>query len=316
LRQLFNRMPVPVTAAALFLCLALAGEQVVAHRKFAKNILARADVTKTIEYRAAKWAEANLSGVRVMLPGSIGQWANAFTELRQFSGGSWSMAFNPAQQRGLRAIYNGGGSAQIDARVSLGWLKAYGVGAVGVSGPRSSEFWKGYTHPEKFDGILPVLWREDDVTIYQVPQRSASLGHVIPESAIARDPAAIDQYVAALDDPALPLAELEWQDRNHIRIRTAASPGQAVAVQVSYHPGWHAKVNGQRRMVQPDGLRLMWIRPECNGPCNVELDYDGGWELRICRYLSFAALASLLLLPILDRKDRRGGSKIRESAST
>jgi hypothetical protein len=310
-RRLLEKAPTSLKAALLFLILAVAGEQIVSLRRFAKIILAPVDVTTTIEYQASKWAEANLPGVRVMLPGSIAQWANAFTELRQFSGSSWSIAVNPIQQRGFREIYNG------DAQVSLSWLKAYGVGAVAVSGPHSSEFWKAFQHPEKFEGVLPVLWREDDVTIYRVPQRFASLAHVIPESAVARDPEATEQYIAALDDPSLPLAELEWQGRNHINIRTAASPRQAIFVQVTYHPGWRAKVNGQARQIQQDGLGLMWIRPECNGPCNVELDYDGGWELRICRYLSFAAMASLLLFPILvlGRKARRGGSKTLESAS-
>jgi hypothetical protein len=252
-----------------------------------------------------------------MLPGSIAQWANAFTELQQFSGSSWSMPYNLTQQRGLREIYKGGETAERDARVSLAWLKAYGAGAVGVSGPHSSEFWKSYiVHPAKFEGILPVLWREDDVTIYRVPQRTPSLAHVMPENAIARSPAALEQYDAALDDPSLPPAEMEWQGRNHIGIRTTASPGQVVSVQVSYHPGWHAKVNGRARPIEPDWLGLMWIRPECNGPCNAELDYDGGWELRICRYLSFAAMASLFLIPMLDRKVRRGGSKVPESASS
>jgi hypothetical protein len=138
---------------------------------------------------------------------------------------------------------------------------------------------------------------------------------VMPESAIARRPAALEQYVAALDDPSLPLAEMEWHGRNHIHVRTTASPGQVVSMQVSYHPGWHAKVNGQARPIEADWLGLMWFRPECNGPCDVELVYDGGWELRICRYLSFAAMASLMLIPMLRRKVRRGGLKIQESAS-
>jgi len=315
-RSGLEKLPVSLKALALFVVLALAGKQIVAHRKFAKAVLLSADVTTTIEYRASKWAEQNLPGTRVMLPGSIAQWANAFTELQQFSGSSWSMAYNLIQQRGLREIYNGGETPERDARVSLVWLKAYGAGAVGVSGPHSSEFWKSYiVHPQKFEGMLPVLWREDDVTIYRVPQRTASLAHVMPENAIARRSAALEEYVAALDDPSLPLAEMEWQGRNHIHVRTTASPGQAVSVQVSYHPGWHAKVNGQPRPIEADWLGLMWIRPECSGPCDVELDYDGGWELRICRYLSFAAMASLFLIPILDRKVRRGGSKIRESAS-
>ena len=310
-RRLLEKTPTPVKTALLLLVLAVAGEQIVSLRRFAKIILAPVDVSRTIEYRASKWAETNLPGVRVMLPGSIAQWANAFTELRQYSGSSWSIAVNPIQQRGFREIYNG------DAQVALPWLKAFGVGAVAVSGPHSSEFWKAFHHPEKFEGVLPVLWREDDVTIYRVPQRSTSLAHVIPESALASGPDAMEQYVAALDDPSLPLGELEWQGRNHIRVKTAASPGQALSIQVTYHPGWHAKVNGQARQIRQDGLGLMWIHPECNGACNVELDYDGGWELRLCRYLSFAAIASLLLIPtlVLGRKVRRGGSKIQQSAS-
>jgi hypothetical protein len=309
-RSWLDRLPTSLKALALFLLLALAGEQIVSHRKFAKAVLLSSDLTKTIEYRASKWAEANIPGVRVMLPGSIAQWANAFTELPQFSAGAWSMSYNLTQQRGLREIYNGGETPERDARVSLAWLKAYGAGAVGVSGPHSSEFWKSYiVHPEKFEGMLPVLWREDDVTIYRVPQRTASLAHVIPETAIVGRPVALEQYIAALDDPSLPLAELEWQGRNQIRVRTTASLGQVISVQVSYHPGWHAKVNGQARRIEADGLGLMLIRPQCNGPCYVELDYDGGWELRICRYLSFAAIASLFLIPILvlGRKVRRGG---------
>ena len=89
-------------------------------------------MTTTIEYRASKWAEQNLPGMRVMLPGSIAQWANAFTELQQFSGSSWSMPYNLVQQRGLREIYNGGETPERDARVSLVWLKKLTAPSKGV----------------------------------------------------------------------------------------------------------------------------------------------------------------------------------------
>jgi len=51
-----------------------------------------------------------------------------------------------------------------------------------------------------------------------------------------------------------------------------------------------------------DGLGLMWLQPDCSGICEIQLDYDGGWELRLCRYLSFAAV--LLLLSVLLRRRR------------
>jgi len=303
LRSTIQKAPPALKAGLLFLFLALAGEQIVSHRQYAKNILQPADVTQTIEYRTATWASQNLPGVRVMLPGSIAQWGNDFTDLSQFSGSSWSQAYNQIQQRGLAAIYNGGDTPQQDARVSLDWLKAFGVGAVAVSGPNSQEYWKPFAHPAKFEGLLPVLWHEDDVTIYRIPQRTPSLAHVLDQTSILsrppagpRDTDAIEKYVAALDDPSLPPAEFHWAGPNKIQIRTAPSPGQAISVQVSYHPGWHAKVDNRPVEVRRDGLGLMWLRPACSGPCEIQLDYDGGRELRLCRYVSFTAMAVLLIL--------------------
>ena len=159
-RAWFEKMPVPVKRAAIFLVAALAIEQIVFIRDRAKIFLAPADVTKTVEYRASMWTAANLPGVRVMFPGSIAQWATAFSDIPQFSGSSWSIAYNHTQQRGLEAIYKGGDTAERDARVSLAWLKAFGAGAVAISSPDSEEFWKGFAHPSKFDGVLQTLWSE------------------------------------------------------------------------------------------------------------------------------------------------------------
>ena len=307
LRSLFKKAPLSLKVALLFLFFALAGEQIVNQRQFAKNILRSTDVTQTIEYRTAAWARLNLSGVRVMLPGSIAQWANDFTDVSQFSGSSWSQAYSQTQQRALAAIYNGGDTPQQDARVALDWLRAFGVGAIAVSGPNSQEFWKPFAHPDKFEGLLPVLWREDDLVIYRVPQRTSSLAHVVNETTIVRrspkgprDTDEIERYVVALDDPALPAADFHWAGPNGIQIRTMASAGQAISVQVSYHPGWHAKTGNRTIEVRRDGLGLMWLRPECSGICDIQLDYDGGWELRLCRYISFTAI-SLLLVAILWR---------------
>jgi len=125
---------------------------------------------------------------------------------------------------------------------------------------------------------------------------------VVPESArVLRAPSgpgdiwAVEKYVAALEDSSLPLAEFRWEGTNRIHISTVARPGQAVSVQVTAHPGWHAKVNGVTRRIEADGLGLMWLPPGCNGPCEVQLDYDGGTELRICRVLSSVTLLSLIV---------------------
>jgi hypothetical protein len=299
-RPVFAKIPRPLRGCLLFLLVALAAEQIVSNRKFAKAVFAPADATQTIEYRASIWAREHLPGIRIMMPGSIGKWADAFTNIEQFAGGSWSVAYNPVQQRANEGIYNGGDTPERDARVAIAWLKAYGAGAIAVPGPHSQEVWKGFGHPKKFDGILPALWSVDDVTIYRVPPRSDSLAHVVPESALVRrapsgprDTGDVEKYVAALEDGSLPAAEFRWEGANRIHISTVAWPGQAVSVQVTHHPGWHAKANGISRQIKADGLGLMWLQAGCKGPCDVQLEYDGGTELRICRLLSAVALSAL-----------------------
>jgi hypothetical protein len=312
LRPLIEKLPVSIQRAIALVVLCFAAEQVISHRHYARTLLRPADITASIEYRTAVWAGNNLPGIRIMLPGSLAQWADAFAPIEQFAGGSWSQAPNPTQQLGMRAMFDGGETPEQDARVSLAWLKAFGVGAIAINGPDSGGFWLPYVHPKKFDGVLPVLRNESGVTFYRVPQRSPSLAHVIPESALVRttprsgpEIGEIERYDAALEDPSLPLAMFEWSGRNRIRIVADSSPGQVVSVQVSYHPGWHAKSAGRAIPIHRDALGLMWLQSA--GPSEIILDYNGGLELRLCRAITYTALVILLTVPVLILVRRRIG---------
>ncbi len=309
-RAILQRVPASIRRAIVCILLALAVEQLVEFRKLEKSYLFPVDVKKTVEYRASTWTASNLPGVRVFFPGSIAQWANAFADVQQFSGGSWSMATNQSQQNAAAAITFEPAARDPDASLSLNWLRAYGVGAIAVSGKNSAEYWKPFVDPSRFDA-LPALWTDSGVTIHQVPARSTSLAHVVPEAAIVKHPpktpedtAEASRYVAALEDPSLPAATLAWRGEGQMRIRATASPGQAISVQEGYHPGWHATVAGARREIFKDGLGLMWLRPECNGACEIVLDYTGGWELWICRVISYAAMAGLVVASCGDWKQR------------
>jgi hypothetical protein len=305
LRTWLERMPRSVRGALLLVVLAMAGDQAAFFRKQEKKFTFPQPLTGTVEYRAATWAQKNYPALRIFLPGSIAQWADAFTDTQQFTGESFSMATNQVQQRADAAIAFGVDDVHRDAELSLTWLKAYGTGLVAISGKNSEEYWKPFTHPEKFDGVLPVLWSQGGVNIYRVPLREFTLAHIVPENAlVTRAPKApedvrqVERYVVALDDPALPSTAFTWEGRNRIRIRTTAADGQAVSVQVTHHPGWHATVGGRPRELHRDGLGLMWLRPGVLGPCEIVLDYDGGWELRLCRWLSWAAFAGLVFVPL------------------
>jgi hypothetical protein len=299
-QAILRRFPVGIRRAVVLLLLTVAAEQVVDYRKLEKSYLFPRDVTQTVEYRASVWTAAHLPGVRVFFPGSMAQWANAFAEIPQFSGSSWSMATNQSQQNANAAIVFEARPIDEGARLSQIWLKAYGVGAIAVAGAQSTEYWKPFSDPGKFDG-LPALWSESGVTIRQVAARSASLAHVVPVAAIPRhapknpeDAGEAARYVAALEDPSMPPAALQWEGRERMRIRASFSPGQALSVQEGYSPGWRASVGGQARPVLEDGLGLMWLRPECQGGCEIVMQYGGGWELWICRIISYAALGGLL----------------------
>jgi hypothetical protein len=303
LKPLIDKTPRSIRVGLLFVFLALAGEQMVGDGKFARAVLQPADLPRSIESRASLWAAQHLPEVRISMPGSIAQWSTLFTPVQQFTGGAWSMAYNLTQQHASWAVQGVSNVPDIEVRYSLAWLKAFGVGAICVAGPKSPEVWKVMLHPGKFDGILPVLWHEDDTTIFAVPRRSSSLAHVVPVGAIVSERPAgptyiaqVERYVAALDNPALPEATFRWDGNNRSFIGVPAAAGHALSVQVSWHRGWHATVNGRNLPVLRDGLGLMWMKPECAGPCQIRMDYDGGWHLRLLRWLSFAAMAALLLV--------------------
>jgi hypothetical protein len=194
-------------------------------------------------------------------------------------------------------IYSGMNTGTEDAAISTLWLQALGAHAISVPGPGSAEYYKPFANPRKFDGVLPMLWREGDDTIYSVPARSESLAHLVPDEALVRkmpanglDVAEMRRYVAALNDPAMPDTPLVWLDHHRASILVQPQSGTALSVQIRYHPGWRAFVDGRENPVGRDGLGFIALRPQCAGPCTVTLDYNGGPELR------WTAIASLFVM--------------------
>src|SRR5205085_1540115 len=87
-----------------------------------------------------------------------------------------------------------------------------------------------------------------------------------------------------------------------------------ISIQVLYHPGWHATINANPAEVYADGLGMMWLRPAEPGVANVDLDYDGGWELRICGWTGTLAIASAGWIVVLEQR-RRGVRRRRQPPS-
>jgi hypothetical protein len=295
---------------ALIVIVAVAGvRQAIVFRHFASVLVRPIDITKTIEYKVVMWIDHNLPGQRTLISGDQEFIFNVYSDNPQMSAGHEPTAPNWMQRVAVFTIYTGMNAGDRDTEDSIFWLKAYGNQAIYVPGGASREHYHAVVNPHKFDGILPVLWHDEDDTIFGVPQRSRSMAHVIPRQAVvARQPIhGLDTeparaYVAALDDATLPLADLRWQSPSHATIRTAMNGRQVISVQETWMPGWRARVAGRAVPVYGDKLGLIVIDPGCNGPCQVDLSFGITLEGWICRVVSAAVtLLALIALAVNGR---------------
>ncbi len=302
LRPLVVRLPRGAWVAALALVLIGAVHQTLSFRRYARAITPEIDVTQTIEYKVAMAVDRHVGPLRAFVTAHAGTWLNVFSNTPQMNSGH--DPFNPNWMEAVAAyaIYSGQNAGMRDAEISVLWLKAFGCHAIYVPGHNSRLDGKPFIHPEKFIGVLPVLWHEEDDTIYAVPQRTTSLAHVVPQNAIVKKQPIhgldVDEtagYVAALDDATLPSADMTWTRPGQGHIDTSVRPGQVVSVQVTYDKGWIAIANGLPARVARDGIGLMWIYTGCDGLCAIDLIYDGGLERKICRFLSWTMSAGMIL---------------------
>ena len=288
-----RRVRVAVTSVVLAGLLA----QAVHIGRHARTLIRGVDPASLSEYKIAKWLEANRPGERAFVPGSVSLLFTAFTDTPQVHGGHDQHTRNSFLPIVSYTIYSGANAGARDAEFSIFWLKAVGARTVAVTGPRSTEFYKPYVNPDKFEGVLPLLWRDGDDAIYEVPGRTASLAHVIPRGAVAErrpvhglDIGPVRAYVDALDDTGLALARMDWRNLNEAVVRTSLASGQVISVQVSYDAGWEARVNGRAQVVRSDGIGQLIIEPDCVGDCEIVLTYSGGWERILTWGLSVAAM--------------------------
>lgn len=294
---LAERLPRPARVAVAGVAVVVLGAQVASSVSYARRLIRSVHAENTAEYRVAKWMDEHFHGQRAFIGDSASFLYNVFTDNPQIRGGH--VQFEPNWFINIVAftIYTDANAGDRGAEYSLVWLKAFGARAISVSGPDSEQYYKAFAHPHKFDGVLPLLWRDHGDSIYEVPSRSPSLAHVIPASAVVgRKPAhGLDiapaaAYVAALDDPANPVTTWQWKGWNEAEIHAEVNAGQVVAVQETYDPGWEAWVNGQRAPIRKDALDMMVIDPPAVGACTISLRYTGGTGRAADRILCLLAI--------------------------
>jgi hypothetical protein len=267
----------------------------------ARVLLTPDDLGSHSEYTSARWIDRNMGGKRVYATGSTGFWLNAFTDTPQVVG-CCDQGRSMVAIAAVPYLLDTGVSPAL-TRLGITWLQAMGAHAMIVNGPESGDDYKDYQKPERFEGVVRALHRERGDVIYQVPQRSASLAHVLHAGeATAVQPtgfateADVVRYVAAIEDPARPEALCDWLDPGNARIRAKLVRGDLVSVQVAYFSGWKAKVDGQSRKVQADGVGFILIQPGCEGDCEIALQWTGPRDIYFAAFVSIVGLAITGLL--------------------
>jgi len=271
--------------AAIAAVLVFSAFQVVTYRRYLRAQIQPIDITKTSEYQMAKWADANMGGERLFTRGTFAFWFNAFTETPQVSGFFDQSISNHEDRIASFLISTGFRSDRESGEYSLLWLKAFAAGAMQLGGPATADFYKDFHFPDRFKGILPIVWQRGDDYVYRVPERTGGLARVVRDGDLVRhapasgiDVTELRAFVHALDDPSLPITRFHWQGSNAATMSGIVSRGQAISVAINYDPGWSAKVAGHAVPLHPDGLGLIVIEPGCDGPCEVQMRWTQRWE--------------------------------------
>lgn len=309
---LARRLPRKIAIACGLVCTMALAWATVKDYRFAQKLIRPADIAHSLPFQEARWIASNLPGQRVLVA-TEGQWLfNLFADNPQMSAGHEPSAPNWIQHVAVYTIFSGANAGDQDEAISILWLKAFGCGAIVVPGVNSQDYFHAVANPGKFDGRLPLVWREDGDSIYQVPLRSTSFAHVIPRSAVVDrrpinglDIAPLGPYIAALDNPAATEARLSWDHPDHGRILAKMAPSDVVSVQITADPGWQARVGNRVVPVRADQLGFMVIDPRCTGECTIDLRFAGGLERRVTLAISLLVWMGLLALafwPVLHRR--------------
>jgi hypothetical protein len=297
IQQLLHRFPDYRRCCALGLVI-FCGAQMYHYRAHSHIMVSPLDITRTVEYQEAMWFDAHMHGERVLAPGTIQFWMNAFTETPQMTGCCLQSLLNPENQIAAYVTYAGYQTDAESADYALLWMKAFAVHAVSIGGPQSREAYKDFRFPYRFRGRLEQVWSSGDDFIYRVPERVDGLARVIRSGDVVKHPPAsgidvaeLRPFVAALDDPALPVATWKWNNVNSAAINANMQPEQVISVALNYHDGWSASVSGRKVPLHADGIGFIAIEPHCAGPCTVEMKWSPGIEPWIVIPVALLALA-------------------------
>lgn len=269
------------------------------------------DYQSRVEYRVSEWLWKNLPDARTETVGSVRFWFDVWHDLAELGGGSEQGLINGLSQDAQWEIHL---APQTEA--SILWMQCLGVDAAYESGPHSEEIYKDDKFPDKFAGVLPVIFDDHrGNTIYQVPRRYRARVRVVETERLNAlhppqnnaDLASLRAYAAVIENgPDAPPALLR-DSTDAMRVRARVAPGQSIVVQETYDPAWHAWAGNQPLPVRRDAMGFLVVDAP-PGEQEIRLQFVTPLENRVGRGVTLATLLLLALfwIPALRGRPSQG----------
>ena len=255
------------------------------------------DPTKRVEYQLQDWVRRNKPESRAHVSGSVRFWYMTWSDRAQVEGAQDPGILNDSFMPAHWEIVLGS-----DGEIAKEWLQVLGADLIIVNGPKSPEVFHDQQHPEKYQGLLPVLHDDgQDSVIYEVPRRYPGLARVVDRGKLdGLGPIAANgtreslaPYVDVIEHgPAAP-TETRWKGFSELDVKAPVSQGQSVLVEESYDPAWRAFDSSGSLPVTKTILGFMRVDPP-PGSTGFTLVFDTPFENRVGGWVSlFTALALL-----------------------
>ncbi len=296
------RWPRGLRIAAAVVLVAAGISQARYYRRAVRNTTNAADISKISEAPMSQWIAANANGERVFAPGTVALWLNNFTNTPQIFGCCDQTVRTAELRAALYYIYSGS-----SGEISVAWLKAYGVSYIGIADTGGDQPF-GDIH--KFEGVLEEAWRDTNNVVYRVPNPSASLAHVVPTDVLniralvsGWDVEPLQPLIASLENPPGPVS-FRWVNQHEAEITAVTGSDQAVFVQETCDPGWHAYEGITERKVSCGPLGLIVVDPAYAGPHRIRLIYSASAEDRLTRVAQLSGLGVLIVWTLVSRRRR------------
>jgi hypothetical protein len=257
------------------------------------------DYRQRVEYRMSDWLAVHLPQARTLVSGSVRFWWDTWHDLAQIGGGSEQGLLNDKVAGAGWEIHMGR-----NPELGIRWLTALGADAVIVSAGQSQNPYRDFAFPDKFSGVLPVLYddRQGNV-IYQVPRRYASLARVVDRERFAAmqplDQTNLDllrAYTAIIEEGPDSPTTTAWDGTDAMHVHARVAPGQSVLVQVTYDSAWHAYAGGRALPVHKDRGADFSVIDAPPGEDDIAFVFETPLENRIGWLLTWLSLAITIAL--------------------